>query len=80
NGLVVSPLFNMGKNRAALKSQKAVLEAETATYEKAVLNAFKEARNAIVDFNKIKEVYELRVKLERSAKNYVELAQLQYIN
>ncbi len=80
NGLVVSPLFNMGKNRAALKGQKAAFEAETALYEKAVLNAFKEARNAIVDFNKIKEVYELRVKLERSAKNYVDLAQLQYIN
>ena len=31
-------------------------------------------------FNKIKEVYQLRLKLERSAKTYVELAQLQYIN
>ena len=48
--------------------------------KKAVLNAFKEAKNAIVDFNKIKEVYQLRLKLERSAKTYVELAQLQYIN
>lgn len=45
-----------------------------------MLNAFKEARNSIVDFNKIKEVYELRVKLERSARSYVGLAQLQYIN
>ena len=80
NGLIVSPLFNMGKNRATLKAQKAAFEAEVATYEKTVLNAFKEARNAIVDFNKIQEVYELRVKLERSAKNYVDLAQLQYIN
>ena len=45
-----------------------------------MLNAFKEAKNAIVDFNKIKEVYQLRLKLERSAKTYVDLAQLQYIN
>ena len=45
-----------------------------------MLNAFKEAKNAIVDFNKIKEVYQLRAKLERSAKGYVDLAQLQYIN
>lgn len=44
------------------------------------MNAFKEAKNAIVDFNKIKEVYQLRLKLERSAKTYVDLAQLQYIN
>lgn len=48
--------------------------------QKTVLNAFKEAQNAIVDFNKIKEVYQLRAKLERSAKGYVDLAQLQYIN
>ena len=33
-----------------------------------------------MDFNKIKEVYQLRLKLERSAKTYVDLAQLQYIN
>ena len=33
-----------------------------------------------MNFNKIKEVYDLRVKLERSAKSYVDLAQLQYIN
>lgn len=80
NGLIATPLFNMGKNRAALKAQKAAFEAEVHSYEKAVLTAFKEARNAIVDFHKIQEVYELRLKLERSAKNYVDLAQLQYIN
>lgn len=80
NGAVLTPLFGWGKNRAALKAQKAAFEAETHNYEKTVLNAFKEAKNAIVNFNKIKEVYQLRAKLERSAKGYVELAQLQYIN
>lgn len=80
SGSPLSPLFNWGKNRAALKAQKASFEAEVYSYEKTVLNAFKEARNSIVDFNKIKEVYELRVKLERSARSYVGLAQLQYIN
>ena len=80
NGAVLTPLFGWGKNRAALKAQKASFEAEVHSYEKTVLNAFKEAKNAIVDFNKIKEVYQLRAKLERSAKGYVDLAQLQYIN
>ena len=80
NGAVLTPLFNWGKNRAALKAQKASFEAEVHSYEKSVLNAFKEAKNAIVDFNKIKEVYQLCLKLERSAKTYVDLAQLQYIN
>ena len=58
----------------------AAYEAEVHSYEKAVLTAFKETRNSIVNFNKIKEVYDLRAKLERSAKSYVDLAQLQYIN
>ena len=60
--------------------RRLLFEAEVHSYEKTVLNAFKEAKNAIVDFNKIKEVYQLRAKLERSAKGYVDLAQLQYIN
>lgn len=45
-----------------------------------MLTAFKEARNAIVDFNKIKDIYESRLQLERSSKATMELAQLQYIN
>lgn len=64
----------------ALKAKKAAYEAEVHNYEKSVLQAFKETRNAIVNFNKIKEVYELRANLERSAKSYMDLAQLQYIN
>ena len=63
NGAVLAPLFGWGKNRAALNAQKASFEAEVHSYEKTVLNAFKEAKNAIVDFNKIKEVYQLRANL-----------------
>lgn len=33
-----------------------------------------------MNFNKIKEVYECCNNLERSAKSYMDLAQLQYIN
>lgn len=79
-GALLTPLFGWGKNRAALKAKKASYEAEVHSYEKAVLTAFKETQNAIVNFNKIKEVYDLRANLERSAKSYVDLAQLQYIN
>ena len=93
NGAVLAPLFGWGKAQSfhnyalrlqkkpsALSVQHGSFEAEVHSYEKTVLNAFKEAKNAIVDFNKIKEVYQLRAKLERSAKGYVDLAQLQYIN
>ncbi len=77
---LITPLFHMGKNRATLKARKAAYEQEIYRYEKAVLNAFRETQNAIVDFNKIREVHALRLSLERAAKSYVDLAQLQYIN
>lgn len=79
-GDLLAPLFAMGKYKAALKAKKAAYEQECYRYEKSVLTAFMEARNAIVDFNKIKDIYESRLQLERSSKTTMELAQLQYIN
>ena len=56
------------------------MEGATQAYEKVVLNAFKEAYNAIADFNKSKEIYETRLRLEQASKSTLDLAQLQYIN
>lgn len=80
SGSLLTPLFAMGKNRAMLKAKKAAYEQACYAYEKSVLTAFKDARNAIVDFNKIKEIYESRLQLEQASRANVELAQLQYIN
>ena len=79
-GALLTPLFNMGKNRAELKAQKAVYEQSLYNYEKVVLKAFKESENAIVNFNKQKEVHILKAHLEKAAKKYFDLAHLQYIN
>lgn len=79
-GTILTPVFAMGKNRAALKAQKAAYEQATYAYEKAVLNAFKEARNAIVEFNKTRDIYETRLRLEQASKSALDLAELQYIN
>lgn len=70
----------MGKNRAMLKAKKAAFEGATHAYEKAVLSAFKDAYNAITEFNKIKDIYDTRLRLEQAAKTTLELAQLQYVN
>ena len=80
NGTLLQPLFAMGKNRANLKAKKAAYEQAVYSYEKAVLNAFKDARNAIVAFNKTKEIYDTRLRLEQASKSALDLAQLQYIN
>lgn len=79
-GSLITPIFNFGKNRAALKAKKAAYEQATYAYEKAVLNAFKDARNAIVEFNKTRDIYETRLRLEQASKSALDLAELQYIN
>ena len=80
SGGLVSPLFAMGKNRANLKAKKAAREQAVYAYEKAVQNAFKEAYDAIINFNKTKEIYDAQLRLEQASKSTLELAQLQYIN
>lgn len=80
SGTLLAPVFAMGKNRAALKAKKAAYEQAVYAYEKAVLNAFKDARNAIVEFNKTREIYETRLRLEQASKSALDLAQLQYIS
>lgn len=79
-GNLLQPLFAMGKNKAKVKVVKAQYEQELYAYQKSVLEAFKEANNAIVTIRKVKEIRSSREKLEASARKYLELAQLQYIN
>ena len=44
-----------------LKAKKAACEQAAYAYEKVVLNAFKDAYNAIAaEYNKVKEIYETR--------------------
>lgn len=77
---LLSPIFNMGKNKAKYKAQQAVYEQECYKYEEVVMSAFYDVINAMVEFEKIKEIYETRMLLEESAKATMELAQLQYLN
>lgn len=77
---LLAPVFSLGKRRAMLKAEKASYEQQCYAYEKVVLNAFMEVRNAIVDLNKVKEAYDQYSKLEKSSKLTMEKAQLQYIN
>lgn len=79
-GDLLQPLFAMGRNKAKVKVAKARYEQELYAYQKSVLEAFKEVNNAIVTFRKVKEVRASRARLEASARNYLQLAQLQYIN
>lgn len=80
SGTLLGPVFNFGKNKAMHKAAKAAYEQEVYSYENKILNIFKEVNNAIVTFDKSKEVRKSREELYNSAKSYYELARLQYIN
>ena len=77
---LLTPLFAMGKNRVALKAKKAAYEQAVHQYEKAVLSAFKDARNAMVEFNKVQDIYDSRLKLEQAARKSTSLTRTQYMN
>ena len=80
SGTLLQPVFAMGKNRARWKAKKAACEQAAYAYEKAVLGAFRDAYNAIAQYNKMNEIYATRLSLEQSSKETMELAQLQYVN
>lgn len=77
---LLGPIFDFGRRQGAYRAQQAAYEQECYSYEKTVLNAFMEVRNAIVDYYKIQEIYESMAQLEQASKTTMELAQLQYIN
>ncbi|MCH5328360.1 MAG: efflux transporter outer membrane subunit [Coprobacter sp.] len=79
-GNLLSPLFAFGKNRAAWRASKSVYEQELYQYEKKVLQVFKEVDNAIINYQKTKDVYNAQYDLEKAAQSYLRLANLQYIN
>lgn len=79
-GTLLAPIFNWGKLRYTWKAEKAAYEAEVHRYAKVVLNAFREADNAMENYDKLRQVYQVRAAHEASARSYMELAQLQYIN
>ena len=77
---LLAPIFAMGRNRAQLKAKKAAYEQQVYQYEKQVIVAFKEVRNALVGFNKSQEVFVAKQKLEEASYTSNQLANLQYLN
>lgn len=80
SGILTGPVFNFGKNKAKHKAALARYEQEVNSYEKTILNVFREVNNAIIDYKKIKDARQSRETLYVSAKTYQELAMLQYVN
>ena len=79
-GDLLQPLVGLVKNKARHKVSQAQYEQEIYSYQKTVLNAFKEVNDAIIAIRKNKDITISWRVLESSADKYLQLAQLQYIN
>ena len=79
-GNFVAPVFEFGKRRANFKAAIAEYNQARLNYEKDVLQAFKEVYDAVVSYNSAVENTSLKFDLQEASKQYVALANLQYIN
>ena len=79
-GNLTAPIFEFGKRKANFKAAIAAYNQARYSYEKDVLQAFKEVYDAIVSYNTAVENTSLKFDLQEASKQYVSLANLQYIN
>ena len=77
---LLSPVFQYGKNKGRFEAAKSVREQKVLAYQKSVLNGFREVSDGVTRFQKSKVIRKLNEELEISARNYLKLAKLQYIN
>ena len=77
---ILGPVFDMGTRQSQYRAKQAAYERQVISYEKAVLTAFNDVREAIITFRKVQEIYEAWLRLEQAAKSNIDLARLQYIN
>ena len=77
---LLSPVFQYGKNKGRFEAAKAVRRQKVLAYQKSVLNSFREVSDGVTRFQKAKVIRKLNEELEISARSYLKLANLQYIN
>ena len=79
-GNLASPIFEFGKRKANFKAAISQYNQARLNYEKDVLQAFKEVYDAVVSYNSAVKNTSLKFDLQEASKQYVSLANLQYIN
>lgn len=79
-GELTSPIFSFGKKRAQYQASLEAYEAQRLRYEECVLQAFREADDAIITYRAARENKDLMQALKAASKKYVELARIQYLN
>ena len=75
---MLGPIFNWGKNKRRVEIQQAVAEQSLYVYEKAVLNAFREVDDALIDIYTYKKESESRQRQKNAAINAARLSRARY--
>ena len=80
SGGILAPVFDMGKNKAEQAAAQAVYEQAELSYRESVMAAFQEVDDALVSVRKAGEITESQQQLVETAIDYLQLANLQYLN
>ena len=77
---VTVPIFNAGRNRANLAVSRAQQEQALIAYEQTIQQAFREVEDALLAYQKTREIRTTRERLVNASREAVQLAQLEYLN
>lgn len=77
-GSILGPIFNWGKNRRRVEIQKETARQALYRYEQAVLNAFQEVDNALIDVDTYGREVESRDRQKAAAINAARLSRARY--
>lgn len=77
-GSILGPVFNWGKNKRREEIQREVASQALYSYEQAVLNAFREVDDALIDLYSYKLEYEARMRQQEAAVNAARLSRARY--
>jgi multidrug efflux system outer membrane protein len=75
---ITQPIFTAGKLRSNLKLVEAQQEQAVLTYQQTIQNAFRQVSDALVSFEKLRQVREHQELLTTAAQGSAELSQIRY--
>jgi multidrug efflux system outer membrane protein len=77
-GSILGPIFNWGKNKRRVEIQRELASQALYSYEQAVLNAFREVDDALIDIYSYRLEYEARLRQQQAAINAARLSRARY--
>lgn len=77
---VTVPMFNAGRNRANLAVSRAQQEQTLIAYEQTIQQAFREVEDALLSYQKTRDIRTTRERLVTASREAAQLARFEYLN